>query len=61
MLGFHLPFVEIGIGLSIVALGVAVALRLSVPVTAAAAFVGFFAIFHGYGARRRNAGYRLRT
>jgi urease accessory protein len=46
--GVLLPMVEIGIALSIVALGVAVALRLNMPVVLAMAFVGFFAIFHGH-------------
>jgi urease accessory protein len=38
----------VGIAASIVVLGGAVALRLSMPVAAAMALVGFFAIFHGY-------------
>lgn len=42
------PFVEIAIGLSVVALGAAVALPLNVRGAAAMAFVGFFAIFHGH-------------
>jgi len=46
--GIKLPFVEIGIGMSIVALGLAVALQLSVPTLVAMGLVGFFAIFHGY-------------
>ncbi|MFC7051499.1 HupE/UreJ family protein [Hansschlegelia quercus] len=48
MSGVEIPFVESGIGLSVVALGLAVAFGLSVPVTAATALVGFFAIFHGH-------------
>ena len=48
MAAVHLPVAEIGIGLSVVALGAAIALRLNPPVAAAMAFVGFFAIFHGY-------------
>jgi len=48
MAGVSIPFVEIGIGLSVVVLGVAVALHLDMRVAAAMAFVGFFAIFHGY-------------
>lgn len=48
MAGIEIPFVEIGIALSVVALGVAVALRFTMPVAAAMAFVGFFAVFHGH-------------
>jgi urease accessory protein len=48
MAAINLPFVEIGVGLSVVALGAAVALRLNMPTAAAMAFVGFFAIFHGH-------------
>jgi urease accessory protein len=42
------PLVEFGIGVSIIALGLAVALRVSMPTSLAMALVGFFAIFHGY-------------
>jgi len=48
MAGVKLPFVELGIGLSVVVLGLAVAFQLSVPMLAATALVGFFAIFHGH-------------
>lgn len=48
MAGISLPFVEVGIGLSVVALGAAIALRLDPPLAAAMAVVGVFAIFHGY-------------
>lgn len=48
MSGFELPFVEIGIALSVVALGLAVAFRVHLPTLAAMALVGFFAIFHGF-------------
>jgi urease accessory protein len=48
MAGLRLPFVEIAIGLSVVFLGVAVALRLHLPTAAAMAMVGLFAIFHGH-------------
>jgi urease accessory protein len=44
----QVPFVEIGIGLSVVVLGLAIAFQLSVPTFAAMALVGFFAIFHGH-------------
>ena len=48
MAGVKLPFVEIGIGMSVVVFGLAVALRLSVPTLVAMGLVGFFAIFHGH-------------
>ena len=48
ILGFPLPFVEFGIALSIVALGIAVAVKWDWPVTAAMAMAGLFAIFHGH-------------
>lgn len=46
--GMPLPFVEIGIALSIVVLGLVVAVRYEWPVAAAMALVGVFAIFHGH-------------
>ena len=48
MSGVALPMTEVGIAASIVVLGGAIALRLSMPVAAAMALVGFFAMFHGY-------------
>lgn len=48
MEGIQLPFVETGVALSVVVLGVAVALRWKLPVAAAGALVGLFAIFHGH-------------
>ena len=48
MNGVGLPMAEVGIAASIIVLGGAIALRLSMPVAAAMALVGFFAIFHGY-------------
>lgn len=48
MSGIALPLTETGIALSVIVLGGAVALRLALPVAAATALVGFFAIFHGY-------------
>ncbi|MBV9990556.1 MAG: HupE/UreJ family protein [Alphaproteobacteria bacterium] len=48
MTGLALPFVEIGIGLSVVVLGLAVALQWNMPALAAMGLVGFFAVFHGY-------------
>lgn len=46
--GVEVPFVEIGIGLSVVVLGLVVAFGFNPPVAAAMALVGFFAIFHGH-------------
>ncbi|HEV7345525.1 MAG TPA: HupE/UreJ family protein [Devosia sp.] len=43
-----LPFVELGIALSSIAIGGAAATGRSMPVAVAAAMVGAFAIFHGY-------------
>jgi len=48
MAGVPLPFVEVGIALSIVVLGLAVAIRYEWPVAAAMALVGVFAAFHGH-------------
>ena len=48
MAGVKLPFVEIGIGMSVVVLSLAVAFQLNVPTLVAMALVGFFAIFHGH-------------
>lgn len=44
----ELPFVELGIALSVVVLGLAVALQLPLPTIAAVGLVAFFALFHGY-------------
>jgi urease accessory protein len=44
----NLPFVEIGIGVSVVVFGLAVALQLNVSALVALSVVGFFAIFHGH-------------
>ncbi|MDB5561879.1 MAG: urease accessory protein [Hyphomicrobiales bacterium] len=46
--GVPVPFVELGIGLSIVVIGLAAAFGRSMPVAAAMALVGTFAIFHGH-------------
>lgn len=46
--GLDLPFVEIAIALSVVAIGIAVAAGYVPPTAAAAAFVGSFALFHGF-------------
>ena len=48
MAGVTLPMTEAGIAASVVVMGGAIALRLSMPVAAAMALVGFFALFHGY-------------
>ncbi len=46
----HVPFppVEIGIAVSVIVLGCAIALRWRAPVWLAAAIVGLFGLFHGY-------------
>jgi len=48
MTGIALPLVEIGIGLSVVVLGLVVASRQRLPTAVAMALVGLFAVFHGY-------------
>ena len=48
MVQIHLPLVETGIALSVVVLGLAVAFRWKLPVVAASALAGLFAIFHGH-------------
>ena len=48
LLGFPLPGVEIGIAVSAILLGAAVMSERRPPLYAAAALVGFFAIFHGH-------------
>jgi urease accessory protein len=48
MAGVVVPHVELGIALSVIVLGAVIALDLALPVAAATALVGFFAIFHGY-------------
>jgi urease accessory protein len=45
---FDMPFVELGIALSIVAVGAAIAVRQTLPTALAACLVGFFAMFHGF-------------
>jgi urease accessory protein len=46
--GIGLPFVEIGIGLSVAVLGVVVAAEAHLPTAAAIALAGLFAVFHGH-------------
>lgn len=48
VMAYGLPYTEIGIALSVIVLGLAVALRLSLPTLAAMALAGLFAIFHGH-------------
>jgi len=48
MSGVNVPFVEIGIGLSVVVLGAIVAFNWKAPTVAAMAICGLFAIFHGH-------------
>jgi len=48
LLGVPLPGVEIGIAASAILLGAAVMTERRPPLYAAAALVGFFAVFHGY-------------
>lgn len=48
MAGVNVPFVEIGIALSVIVLGAVVALNIKAPVAAAMAVVGLFAVFHGH-------------
>jgi urease accessory protein len=48
LVGVPLPGTEVGIALSALALGLAVATAWRPPLGVAAAMVGFFAIFHGY-------------
>ncbi len=47
MLGFQVPFVETGIVVSVLALGVLIAASVHLPLAASIAIVGLFAIFHG--------------
>jgi urease accessory protein len=46
--GMALPLVELGIALSVVVLGAAVALGIRAPVAVAMGVAGLFATFHGY-------------
>jgi urease accessory protein len=48
MAGICLPFVELGIALSVIVLGTAVAARVHLPTLAAMSLVGFVALFHGH-------------
>ena len=46
--GVPVPFIEIGIALSVIVLGAIVAFGVKVPVAVAMGIVGLFAIFHGH-------------
>jgi len=46
--GIGIPFVEIGIALSVVVLGAIVAFDVKAPIAAAMGVVGLFAMFHGH-------------
>jgi urease accessory protein len=46
--GIPVPFIEIGIALSVIVLGAIVAFGVKVPVAVAMGIVGLFAIFHGH-------------
>ena len=46
--GMPVPFIELGIGLSVIVLGAIVAFGVKVPVAVAMGIVGLFAIFHGH-------------
>lgn len=48
MAGYALPYTEVGIAISLIVFGLAVALRVSIPTLAAMALVGLFAVFHGH-------------
>ncbi|SCB58383.1 urease accessory protein [Rhizobium aethiopicum] len=48
MAGVNVPFVEIGIALSVIILGAIVALGVKAPTAVAMGVVGLFAIFHGH-------------
>jgi|SRR3954447_6216267 urease accessory protein len=46
--GYALPYTEVGIAVSVIVLGIALAFRINVPSLAAMALAGLFAIFHGH-------------
>lgn len=48
MLAVPLPSVELGIALSVLILGICIALSIRAPIWVAALIVGVFAVFHGY-------------
>lgn len=48
VVGLDIPFIEVGIALSALALGILIALRQRLPLAAASVLVAAFAIFHGH-------------
>ena len=48
IMGVRIPFIEVGIALSVIVLGAIVAVGVKVPVAVAIGVVGLFAIFHGH-------------
>lgn len=54
--GWSLPMVEAGIGLSVVVMGMAIALGVRLPTIAAMTLVGTFALFHGHAHGNEGAG-----
>jgi urease accessory protein len=48
MAGIVIPVAEVGIGVSVVVLGLKIAFQLRPPTLISMAVVGFFALFHGY-------------
>lgn len=48
MAGIPVPYVEVGIALSVIVLGAVIALGIKAPVAIAMGIVGLFAIFHGH-------------
>jgi urease accessory protein len=48
MIGYGLPYTEVGIAISVIVLGLAIALRVSIPTAGAMTLAGLFAIVHGH-------------
>jgi urease accessory protein len=48
MLGVPLPAIELGIAISVILLGIAIAANRRVPIVLAMFFVGLFGLFHGH-------------
>ena len=48
VIGIPIPFIEVGIAVSAIVLGLMVAFAVRPPIWVAALLVGAFAIFHGY-------------
>lgn len=47
-IGYGLPYTEVGIAISVIVLGLAIALRVSIPTAGAMTLAGVFAIVHGH-------------